>query len=93
MAERKPVGIGLVGFGTIGRGVVKVLQRNAEVIEQRLGFPLRLVRIADIDTTTDRGVDVSHVRFDADSDGLIGDPEVDIVVELVGGYDFARKLI
>ena len=93
MAERKPVGIGLVGFGTIGRGVVKVLQRNAEVIEQRLGFPLRLVRIADIDTTTDRGVDVSHVRFDADSGGLIEDPEVDIVVELVGGYDFARELI
>jgi homoserine dehydrogenase len=93
MTERKPVGIGLVGFGTIGAGVVKVLQRNAEVIEQRLGFPLRLVRIADIDTATDRGVDVSHLRFDADSDGLIRDPEVDIVVELVGGYDFARKLI
>jgi homoserine dehydrogenase len=93
MAKEKPVGIGLVGFGTVGTGVVKVLERNADVIEQRLGFPLRLVRIADIDTTTDRGVDVSHVRFDADSDGLIGDPEVDIVVELVGGYDFARKLI
>jgi homoserine dehydrogenase len=93
MAEEKLVGIGLVGFGTVGTGVVKVLQRNADVIEQRLGFPLRLVRIADIDTTTDRGVDVSHVRFDSDSDGLIDDPGVDIVVELVGGYDFARKLI
>lgn len=93
MSERSFVGVGLVGFGTIGTGVVKVLQRNADVIEKRLGFPLRLVRIADLDTTTDRGVDVTGIRFDADSAGLIRDPEVDIVVELVGGYDFARKLI
>jgi len=92
VSDRDFVGVGLVGFGTIGTGVVKVLERNADVIEQRLGFPLRLVRIADLDTTRDRGVDVSHIRFDADSDGLIADPEVDIVVELVGGYDFARKL-
>jgi len=92
MSEREFVGVGLVGFGTIGTGVVKVLERNADVIEKRLGFPLRLVRIADLDTTRDRGVDVSHVRFDSDSDALITDPDVDIVVELVGGYDFARNL-
>jgi homoserine dehydrogenase len=92
VAERDFVGVGLVGFGTIGVGVVKVLERNADVIEQRLGFPLRLVRIADIDTTSDRGVDVSKIHFDDDSAGLIADDSVDIVVELVGGYDFARKL-
>ncbi|MBW2667715.1 MAG: homoserine dehydrogenase [Deltaproteobacteria bacterium] len=93
MAERDFVGVGLVGFGTIGTGVVKVLERNADVIEQRLGFPLRLVRIADLDTTSDRGVDVSEVRFDDDSAALIADDSVDIVVELVGGYEFARRLI
>jgi len=93
VAERDFVGVGLVGFGTIGTGVVKVLERNADVIEQRLGFPLRLVRIADLDTTSDRGVDVSKVRFDDDSAALIADDSVDIVVELVGGYEFARKLI
>ncbi len=93
MAERDFVGVGLVGFGTIGTGVVKVLERNADVIEQRLGFPLRLVRIADLDTTSDRGVDVSKIRFDDDSAALIADDSVDIVVELVGGYEFARKLI
>ena len=93
MAERDFVGVGLVGFGTIGTGVVKVLERNADVIEQRLGFPLRLVRIADLDTTSDRGVDVSKLRFDDDSAALIADDSVDIVVELVGGYEFARKLI
>ncbi|MGI9592474.1 MAG: homoserine dehydrogenase, partial [Myxococcota bacterium] len=91
--DKRPVGIGLVGLGTIGTGVVKVLQRNADVIEQRLGFALRLVRIADLDLETDRGVDVSGVRFDSDSDGLLSDPEVDIVVELIGGYDVARRMI
>jgi homoserine dehydrogenase len=91
--DRRPVGVGIVGFGTIGTGVVKVLQRNADVIEQRLGFPLRLVRIADLDLETDRGVDLAGVRFDADGEGLLGDPEVDIVVELIGGYDVARRMI
>jgi homoserine dehydrogenase len=88
-----PVGVGLIGLGTIGTGVFKVLARNAAVIEQRLGFPLRLVRVADLDTETDRGVDLRGVRFDSDAEGLIDDPEVDIVVELIGGYDIARRLI
>lgn len=87
------VGVGLIGFGTIGTGVVKVLQRNAAVIEQRLGFPLRLVRVADIDTRRDRGVDLSGVQFDADSEGLIDDPRVEIAIELIGGTDAARRLI
>jgi homoserine dehydrogenase len=89
----KAVGVGLIGFGTIGTGVVKVLSMNASVIEERLGFPLRLVRVADLDTERDRGVDLSGVHFDSDAEGLIDDPAVDIVVELIGGYDTARRLI
>jgi len=89
----KAVGVGLIGFGTIGTGVVKVLRENASVIEQRLGFPLRLVRVADLDLETDRGVSLEGVRFDADAEGLIADPAVEIVVELIGGYDVARRLI
>jgi homoserine dehydrogenase len=87
-----PVGIGLIGLGTIGVGVAKVLSTNAGVIEKRLGFPLRLVRIADLDTETDRGIDLGDTRFDSDSDGLIADPNVDIVIELIGGYDVARRI-
>ena len=87
------VRVGLIGLGTIGTGVVKVLRRNASEIEQRLGCPLRLVRVADLDTETDRGVDLSGIRFDDDAAGLIADPEVHIVIELIGGYDVARRLI
>ncbi len=91
--ESSRVGVGLIGFGTIGTGVVKVLRENAKVIEQRLGAELRLVRIADLDLDTDRGVDLSGIRFDADASALIADPEVEIVIELIGGYDVARKFI
>ena len=93
MSGRRAVGIGLIGFGTIGTGVVKLLRRNASVIEQRLGFPLELVRISDIDTRRDRGVELGGIEIVADSEALIADPRVDIVIELVGGYDVARRLI
>jgi homoserine dehydrogenase len=86
------VGVGLIGFGTIGTGVARVLQRNAAVIRQRLGRELRLVRIADLDLDRDRGVPLQDIRFDSDAQALIDDPAVDIVVELIGGYDAARRL-
>jgi homoserine dehydrogenase len=92
VAERG-VGVGLIGLGTIGTGVAKVLRRNAAVIEQRLGFPLRLVRVAELDPARADGVDLSGIRFDRDAEGLIADPEVAIVIELIGGYDAARRLI
>jgi homoserine dehydrogenase len=88
----RAVGIGLIGFGTIGTGVVRVLRRNADVIAQRLGFPLRLVRIADLDLERERGVDLAGIRFDADAEGLIRDPEVEIMIELIGGTGAARRI-
>jgi homoserine dehydrogenase len=87
------VGVGLIGLGTIGIGVAKVLRQNAAVIEQRLGFPLRLVRVADLDASRAAKVDLGGARFDGDAEGLIADPEVAVVVELIGGYDTARRLI
>ena len=91
--QQDAIGVGLIGFGTIGTGVVKVLQDNAVEIEQRLGFPLRVARIADLDLETDRGVDLTGIHFDSDTPGLIADPNVHIVIELIGGYDVPRKFI
>jgi homoserine dehydrogenase len=94
-AERSPnkIGVGLIGLGTIGSGVAKLLRNNAAVISQRLGFPLELVRIADMDTERDRGVDLTGIRFDRDATGLISDPSVQIVIELIGGYGAAKQFI
>jgi homoserine dehydrogenase len=92
VAERG-VGVGLIGLGTIGIGVAKVLRQNAAVIEQRLGFPLRLVRVAELDASRAHKVDLGGARFDGDAEALIADPEVAIVVELIGGCDAARRLI
>jgi homoserine dehydrogenase len=87
------VGLGLLGFGTIGTGVATLLQRNAGLIRERLGADLRLVRIADVETARDRGVDLSGIRFDADPEGLVDDPAVQIVIELIGGTGVARRLV
>jgi homoserine dehydrogenase len=87
------VGVGLLGLGTIGTGVAKVLRSNAPVIAQRLGFPLELTRIADLDLERDRGVDLRGIQFDRDAAGLVADPRVQIVIELIGGTDAAKRFV
>src|SRR5215472_2736218 len=93
MGERSGIGVGLIGLGTIGAGVAKLLRRNSAVLEERLGFPLRLVRVADLDLSRARELDLDGTRFDADAESLVDDPNVAIVIELIGGYDAARRLI
>jgi homoserine dehydrogenase len=87
------VKVGLIGFGTVGKGVVRVLQENAEVIRERLGFPLALARVADKDTTSDRGVALPPGVLTGDARALIEDPAMPIVVELIGGISPAKEFI
>jgi homoserine dehydrogenase len=87
------VKVGLIGFGTVGKGVVRVLQQNADIIRERLGFPLVLARIADKDTTSDRGIAVDPALLSSDARGLIEDPSIPIVVELIGGLSPAKEFI
>ena len=87
------VRVGLIGWGTIGTGVVKLLQRNRAHIRERLGAHLTLGGIADIDLTTDRGVKVDTKLLTNDAAKLIADPNIDVVVELVGGYGVARRFV
>lgn len=87
------INIGLLGYGTIGTGVVRVLQKNADIIQQRLGAPLRLFKIADLDITTDRGIKLPEGILTTDVEEVISNPEVDLVIELIGGYEPARSFI
>jgi len=93
MGKETSVGIGLIGLGTIGAGVAKLLRRNSAVLEERLGFPLRLARVADLDSSRARNLDLGGACFDSDAEALIDDPGVAIVIELIGGYEVARRLI
>jgi homoserine dehydrogenase len=83
----------LLGFGTIGTGVVKVFQKNQGLLASRLGARLELVRIADLDTTTNRGVQIAPGLLTDDAHALLDDPEIQIVIELIGGYEPARTFV
>ena len=85
--------VGLLGFGTIGTGVVKIIQQNQKVMSCRLSAGINLVRIADLDTTTDRGVKLPAGLLTNDAQALVDDPEVQVVIELIGGYEPARTFV
>ena len=89
----KEVGIGLLGFGTVGTGLVDVLQANGGLIAERAGVRLVLKKIADIEITRDRGVTVDPAILTTDSCAVVNDPAVEVVVELIGGTGVAKDLI
>ena len=89
----KQVNIGIIGFGTVGAGVAEALLKNGELISKRMGFFPVLRRVADLDTTTDRGVKLPDGVLINDAKLLVDDPEINIVVELVGGTTFAKDII
>ncbi|NCC53083.1 MAG: homoserine dehydrogenase [Spartobacteria bacterium] len=88
----KDVGIGLIGFGTVGAGVVAGLQKNGELMANRTGINFVLRRVADLDIESDRGVAVDPAIMSTDAMSLVEDPSVDVVVELVGGTTFAKDI-
>jgi len=90
---KKMISIGLIGFGTVGTGVVKLLQENGDLIAGRLGAEIRLQRIADIDIRKSRGIPVDAALLTTDAADILNDPGIDIVVELMGGYEPARTFI
>ncbi|MGH7205748.1 MAG: homoserine dehydrogenase [Nitrospiraceae bacterium] len=87
------IGVGLVGFGTVGTGVAKILSGNRALIQRRVGVPVELVRVADLDITRDRGVSLPPGMLTVDLREVLDDPSVDIVLELIGGYDAAKRVI
>lgn len=85
MAE--PLNIALAGLGTVGAGVIRLLQANAELISRRAGRPIRIAAISARDRTKDRGVDLSPYAWEDDMTAMAARDDVDVVVELVGGAD------
>ncbi len=85
--------VGLIGFGNIGAGVVKLLRNNAELIRDKVGAGIILKRIADRDITTDRGVPVDPSCLTTDVNDIFEDPEISVVIELVGGYEPAKSFV
>ena len=83
----------MIGFGTIGAGVAKILIENSDIIKKRLGAGLELVKVADLDITTDRGIKLAPGVLTTSADEVINHPDVDVVVELMGGYEPARKFL
>ncbi len=85
--------VGLLGLGTIGTGVAQLLLTHRDLLEQRLGKAVRLVRICDLDITRDRGVDLSTVELTTDAARIIEAPDIDLVIELMGGLEPARSFV
>ncbi|MDQ1277678.1 MAG: homoserine dehydrogenase [Thermodesulfobacteriota bacterium] len=89
----KKISLGLIGFGTIGAGVVKLLQESGDLIEKRLGARLVLKRIADLDIKTPRVVQVAADILTTNAKDILDDPDIQIVIELMGGYEPSRTFI
>ncbi|MFT4269242.1 MAG: homoserine dehydrogenase [Xenophilus sp.] len=89
----KPIQVGLLGLGTVGSGTFKVLQRNQEEIRRRAGRGIEIVMVADLDTARARAVVGDAAKVVSDAREVIASPDIDIVIELIGGYGVARTLV
>ena len=89
----KPINVGLLGIGTVGGGTFTVLQRNAEEITRRAGRPIRITVVADKNLDLAKKVTGGKCRLTDDAFSVVSDPEVDIIVELIGGYGVAKELV
>ncbi len=87
------INIGIIGFGTVGTGTARILIENRDLLKERTGIDINLRRIADLDTKRDRGIRLPKGTLIPSADEVIDDPDIQIIVELVGGTTFARELI
>ena len=89
----KPVSVGLLGLGTVGCGTLNVLARNAGEIERRAGRTIRVTRAVARDLARERPADLAGIELSNDANDVVGDPDIDVVVELFGGIEPARDLV
>jgi len=89
----KPVNVGIIGFGTVGAGTVELLLANKEIITNRTGTDIIIKKIADLDIESDRGVSVDRSLMTTNAMDVINDPDIDVIVELIGGLTKAREVV
>ena len=89
----KPIQVGLFGIGTVGSGTFNVLARNREEIVRRAGRDIVISMVADLDTARAERIVKGRATVTANADDIINNPEIEIVIELIGGYTFARDLV
>ncbi|MFC1824329.1 homoserine dehydrogenase, partial [Thermodesulfobacteriota bacterium] len=87
------INVGIIGFGTVGAGTVETLLTNREVIRNRLGTEIFIKKIADLDTHSDRGITIDPDILTTDARAVVTDPDIHIVVELMGGVTKAKDYI
>ena len=89
----KPIQVGLLGIGTVGSGTFQVLQRNQEEIRRRAGRGIQISMVADLDVERARSIVGQGVQVVGDARAVIANPDIDVVVELIGGYGIAKALV
>ena len=89
----KPIQVGLLGIGTVGSGTFSVLQRNQEEIRRRAGRGIEITMVADLDTARAQTIVGDRAKVVADARTVIANPDIDIVIELIGGYGIAKTLV
>src|SRR5258708_22169350 len=85
--------VGLLGCGTVGSALARLVDDNVDLITSRAGVTIEIARVAVQDPSRHRDVKLPPERFTTDAAGVVADPEIDVVVEVIGGVEPARTLI